>query len=91
MNARGLPSSVVEFVLPHHMASLIRGGANAGPWRNEELCPKGTPIRDVEATTPPKARNSSPCYGVNNTKDQIQTETTTSDSVEDLKFIKIPR
>lgn len=57
-----LPSSVLEFVLPHHMASLIRGGANAGPWRNEELCPKGTPRRDADATTPPNARNSSPCY-----------------------------
>lgn len=56
-----LPSSVVEFVLPHQMASLIRGGANAGPWRKEELCPKGTPRRDADAATPPKARRSSPC------------------------------
>lgn len=56
-----LPSSVVEFVLPHQMASLIRGGANAGPWRKEELCPKGTPRRDADATTPPNARSSSPC------------------------------
>lgn len=55
-----LPSSVVEFVLPHHIASLIRGGAKAGPWRNEELCPSGTPSKDDEATTPPTARKSSP-------------------------------
>lgn len=55
-----LPSSVVEFVLPSQMASLIRGGANAGPWRNDELCPRGIPRRDEEATAPPKARTSSP-------------------------------
>lgn len=42
------------------MASLIRGGANAGPWRNEELCPRGIPRREEEATEPPKARTSSP-------------------------------
>ena len=55
-----LPSSVVAFVLPHQIASLIRGGANAGPWRNDELCPKGTPRRDDDALAPPKARTSSP-------------------------------
>lgn len=49
-------------MLPHQIASLIRGGANAGPWRNEELCPRGTPRRDDEATTPPNARTSSPYY-----------------------------
>jgi len=32
-----LPSSVLEFVLPHQMASLMRGGANAGPCRKDEL------------------------------------------------------
>jgi hypothetical protein len=30
-NHMTIPSSVVEFVLPHQMASLMRGGANAGP------------------------------------------------------------
>lgn len=59
-----VPSSVVELVLPHQMASLIRGGANAGPWRNDELCPKGTPRSDVDATAPPKARTSSPCIKI---------------------------
>jgi len=42
------------------MASLMRGGANAGPCRNDELCPKGTPRRDEVALAPPKARTSSP-------------------------------
>jgi hypothetical protein len=60
-NHMTIPSSVVEFVLPHQMASLMRGGANAGPWRNDELCPKGTPRSDEVATAPPKARTSSPC------------------------------
>jgi hypothetical protein len=32
-----LPSSVVEFVLSHQIASLIRGGANAEPSWNDEL------------------------------------------------------
>lgn len=54
------PSSVVEFVLPSQMASLILGGAKAGPWRNDELCPRGIPRRDEDATEPPKARTSSP-------------------------------
>jgi hypothetical protein len=55
-----IPSSVLELVLPHQMASLMRGGANAGPCRNDELCPSGTPRRDAEAFTPPIARSSSP-------------------------------
>ena len=55
-----LPSSVLEFVLPHQIASLMRGGAKAGPCRKDELWPKGTPSSDAEALTPPKARSSSP-------------------------------
>ena len=55
-----VPSSVVELVLPHQIASLIRGGAKAGPCRKEELCPSGTPRSDVEALTPPKDRSNSP-------------------------------
>lgn len=50
---------MLEFVLPHQIASLMRGGAKAGPWRKDELCPSGTPRSDAEAVTPPKARRSS--------------------------------
>lgn len=35
--ALNVPSSVLEFVLPHQMASLMRGGANAGPCKKDEL------------------------------------------------------
>lgn len=58
-----VPSSVAEFVLPHQMASLIRGGAKAGPCKKDELCPKGTPRSDAEALTPPSALSSSPWKG----------------------------
>lgn len=55
-----IPSSVEELVLPHQIASLILGGAKAGPWRKEELWPSGTPRSDVEALAPPKRRTNSP-------------------------------
>jgi hypothetical protein len=55
-----LPSSVLELVLPHQMASLMRGGANAGPCKKDELCPRGTPKSVAEALTPPIARSNSP-------------------------------
>ncbi|CAI0452586.1 unnamed protein product [Linum tenue] len=56
-----LPSSVVELVLPHHIASRMRGGAKAGPCRNEELCPNGIPSNELVATAPPSARTTAPC------------------------------
>ena len=55
-----LPSSVLELVLPDHMASLMRGDANAGPCKKDELCPRGTPKSVAEAFTPPIARSNSP-------------------------------
>ena len=54
-----LPSSVVEFALPHQIPSQMKGGANEGPSRNNELCPKGTPRRVEVATAPPKLCTSS--------------------------------
>lgn len=50
------PASVVALVLPHQMASRMRGGANAGPCRKDELWPKGTPSRHVVAVAPPNSR-----------------------------------
>jgi hypothetical protein len=61
LNTLTVPSSVLELVLPHQMASLIRGGANAGPCKNDELWPRGTPKRHAEAFTPPRARSNSAC------------------------------
>ncbi len=55
------PVSVVELVLPHQIASRIRGGENAGPCRNDELWPSGTPRRHEVAIAPPLDRTCSPC------------------------------
>ena len=44
-----IPSSKVEFVLPHQIASLTWGGAKVGPSRKEELWLSGTPRRAVVA------------------------------------------
>ena len=55
------PASVVALVLPHQMASRMRGGANAGPCKKDELWPRGTPSKQVVALAPPNSRIFSAC------------------------------